>query len=177
MPPPRTEIAAAKPPLERGDLDTRRLTEHVPLHRHQHDGVAAELDADALADPEQAALVLGGKLDPHRERAADVDLIELTGALEDAERDDSRQPGAARHGRVGHRQDLRAQDEQPPAAATVLARARYRHAVTALRLYHDAEVADLHDADWQEVGGAERLGHRARSRVLIDVRRIAELLD
>jgi hypothetical protein len=46
-------------------------------------------NADALADSEQATLVLGGKLDPHRQRTADIHLVELAGTLEDAERDDS----------------------------------------------------------------------------------------
>jgi hypothetical protein len=49
--------------------------------------------------------------------------------------------------------------------------------VTALGLDHDTKVTHFHDADRQEVRGPEGLGHRARSRVLIDIRRIAELLD
>jgi hypothetical protein len=49
--------------------------------------------------------------------------------------------------------------------------------VAAVGLHDHAEIANLDDADRQEVRGAERLRDRTTQRAMIELGRVADLLD
>src|SRR5262249_56162106 len=53
----------------------------------QDDGFAGDFYADSVAEAEDTLFAHGGKLDANRDCRADLDLVEGTRALEDAQRD------------------------------------------------------------------------------------------
>src|SRR6185503_13559760 len=68
-----------------------------------HDGVAAGFHSDAIADAEDAVAERAGQLHADELAGADVDLVEMARPLEDTERDDTGQAGAAGFGRLRER--------------------------------------------------------------------------
>src|SRR5256886_12630008 len=69
--------------------------------RQQHDRLAGHLDAHPITESVDACLARRSHLDAHRPRSADLDLVEVPRALEDAERDFPGDARAARHRRLG----------------------------------------------------------------------------
>src|SRR5262245_27590342 len=76
------------------------------VFRDDHDGVAAGGDADAVAEAEEAVAEGAGGFYPHQGSGADVDLVDVAGALEDAQGHRPGNPGASRGPGVGEHEQL-----------------------------------------------------------------------
>src|SRR2546428_333320 len=142
---------------------------------HHHDGFARHFDAHPVAEAKHASLAHCRQLDAQRHTGADVDLVQVAGALEDAQRDasgDARTPG---HCRLGHRERLRPQDQQPTVAQPVGDAADDGHAVAPLRLDDDAEVANLDHVHREKARRSERLGDGPALRLVVELGRLAHL--
>src|SRR5262245_13098953 len=72
----------------------------------EDDGFAGDFDPDLVAEAEDSGFAGGGELDLHRGLGADLDLVEVAGALEHAERDLPGDAWATRHRGLGHREGL-----------------------------------------------------------------------
>jgi hypothetical protein len=106
----------------------------------------------------------------------DVDLVEVTGSLEDAKGDRARQAGALGHRGLGQHEQLGPEHEQAAAALVVGADAGHRDAVPPIGLHHDAQIPHLDHAHRQEVGRPQRLGDVAADGMLVHVGRLTHLL-
>src|SRR5207245_8907516 len=100
---------------------TLRRHRSALVGRKEDRRLGADLDAHGVAEPEDMALADRGQLDPELRPAADVDLVHVTGPLEDPEGDRPRKARPARHRRLDQPERLWAHAEEPLRAPTPLA--------------------------------------------------------
>src|SRR5262245_18108157 len=123
-------------------------------------GFAGDFYADLVAEAEDSSFAGGRELDLDRSLGADLDLVEVAGAFEDAERDAAGDARAPRHRRLGHRQGFGPQHQEPAVTDAVGAHAGHGHPIATRRLHDDTEVAQLDDPDRQEIRGTQRFRDR-----------------
>src|SRR4029453_7765899 len=140
------------------------------------DRLAGGLDADTVADAEDAVADGGRQLDANELTGADVDLVEVAGAFEYAQGDGAGQAGATGHRGLVGGDALGAEHEQAAAALAVRTEPGHRDAVAPLGLHYHPEIPHLDDANGQEARRPERLGDLAADRVLVHFGRLADLL-